>query len=97
MMTDRQIVQYFAEAVTAGLWLWVAGRHSFGTRPLPRILRMPGRIFRICLVLATLGLLAGCSSSDPLAQASGPLFSLNVGHWQPTPQDLVAPPKVTDQ
>ena len=97
MMTDRLIVQYFAEAATAEVWLWAAGRGFVVAKPLPRILALPGRVFRLCLVLATLGLLAGCSSSDPLAQASGPLFSLNVGHWQPTPQDLVAPPKVTDQ
>ncbi|WP_373318357.1 type IV secretion system lipoprotein VirB7 [Acidocella aminolytica] len=29
--------------------------------------------------------------------ASGPLFALNAGHWQPTPRDLAAPPKVADR
>jgi hypothetical protein len=26
--------------------------------------------------------------------ASGPVFALNAGHWQPAPEDLAAPPVV---
>ena len=51
----------------------------------------------IIIVVATFGLLAGCSNPDPLAVASGPLFALNAGHWQPTPKDLSAPPVVADR
>jgi len=52
---------------------------------------------RFLLILVTLSMLAGCSNSDPLAVASGPVFLLNAGHWQPTPQDLSAPPPVVDR
>jgi hypothetical protein len=54
-------------------------------------------LLRFLLIIITFGLLAGCSNPDPLAVASGPLFALNAGHWQPTPQDLAAPPKVVDR
>jgi Outer membrane lipoprotein virB7 len=46
------------------------------------------------VVFVTLGLLGGCANS-PLAVATGPLFPLNPGYWQPTPQDLAAPPRAT--
>jgi hypothetical protein len=97
MMSDRELVQYFAEAVSVALWFWVLYRRFVSAKPLPRFLAIPGRLFKLCLLLVTLGLLAGCGNGDPLAVASGPLFPLNAGHWQPGPQDLVAPPKVTDQ
>lgn len=66
----------------------------------PRLLRailwLPGKFLRVFVVCATLGLLlSGCANSDPLAVASGPLYPLNAGHWQPTPQELSAPPPVT--
>jgi hypothetical protein len=61
------------------------------------VLAIPGRIFKFYLVALTLGLLAGCVNPDPLAVASGPLFPLNPGHWQPTAQDLAAPPVVADK
>jgi hypothetical protein len=48
------------------------------------------------LFIALLGF-AGCANSDPLAVASGPVFALNAGHWQPAPQDLAAPPVVVKQ
>ena len=52
-------------------------------------------VLRIGLLVLTAGVLAACSSPDPLAVASGPLYPLNVGYWHPTPQDLSAPPPVT--
>ena len=97
MITDRQLVQYFAEAATAAVWLGIAGRRFFSTKPLPRVLAVPGKIFKFGLILATLGLLVGCGTGDPLAQASGPVFALNVGHWQPAPRDLARPPSIVEQ
>lgn len=76
---------------------WAAYRKFVSKKPLPAILAVPGRLFRLLLIIITFGLLAGCSNSDPLAVASGPLFALNAGHWQPTPRDLSAPPKVSDR
>jgi hypothetical protein len=49
---------------------------------------------RVLVFLVAALTLAGCASSDPLAVAHGPLFPLNAGHWQPSPQDLDAPPKI---
>jgi hypothetical protein len=77
--------------------LWAAYRKFVSKKPLPAILAVPGRLFRLLLIIITFGFLAGCSNSDPLAVASGPLFALNAGHWQPTPRDLSAPPKVSDR
>ncbi|MDE2342141.1 MAG: type IV secretion system protein VirB7 [Betaproteobacteria bacterium] len=54
-------------------------------------------MFRLLLIIITFGLLAGCSNPDPLAVASGSVFALNAGHWQPTPQDLSSPPKIVDR
>ena len=77
--------------------LWAAYRKLVSKKPLPVILAVPGRLLRFLLIIMTFGLLAGCSNPDPLAVASGPLFALNAGHWQPTPRDLAAPPKVADR
>jgi hypothetical protein len=77
--------------------LWAVYRKFVSKKPLPAILAVPGRLFRLLLIIITFGLLAGCSNPDPLAVASGPVFALNAGHWQPTPQDLAAPPKVADR
>ena len=57
----------------------------------------PQRNFRFFLIFAVVSLLGGCSNSDPLALASGPVFPLNPGHWQPARQDLAAPPPVVDR
>jgi outer membrane biogenesis lipoprotein LolB len=38
--------------------------------------------------------LTACANGEPLARAQGPLFALNPGQWQPTPQDLSQPPMV---
>ena len=75
----------------------VFARVLISKKPLPGLLAGPGRLPRFILVLLTFGLLVGCANSDPLAVASGPLFPLNSGHWQPTPQDLAAPPSVVDR
>lgn len=49
---------------------------------------------RAIFVLALVGLLAGCASSEPLARAHGPIFALNPGRWHPTPAQLSALPQV---
>lgn len=54
-------------------------------------------MLRVILMVAAFVLLTGCSNGDPLAVASGPLFPLNPGHWQPAQQDLAAPPAVVDR
>ena len=43
-----------------------------------------------CASIALLSLLSlgACQSQHELATAKGPLFALNPGRWQPTPQDL---------
>lgn len=51
---------------------------------------------RVLVFLVAALTLAGCASSDPLPVAHGPLFPLNAGHWQPSPQDLNAPPKIAE-
>lgn len=38
--------------------------------------------------IVTLLVLGACSSSHELAVAKGPVFALNAGRWQPSPQDL---------
>jgi hypothetical protein len=55
------------------------------------------RSFCILLMLMAASVLVGCSNPDPLAVASGPLFALNASRRQPTPQELAAPPAVTDR
>lgn len=96
-MTGKLLVQYFSEAVSVLFWYWVVYRRFVLAKPLPRFLAIPGRFLKFCLILITLGLLAGCGDSAPLAVASGSLFPLNAGHWQPTQQELAAPPAVVDR
>ena len=93
----KEIFENLVQIPTAAFWLWVLYRRFFSSKLLPLWLEVPGRILRFCLILLTLGLLTGCSNPDPLAVASGPLFPLNAGHWQPTPQDLSAPPRVVGE
>jgi hypothetical protein len=70
--------------------LWRQGRNISNTgHPL---LRIGGAL----LFIALLGF-AGCTNSDPLAVASGPVFALNPGHWQPLPRDLTVPAQVPNQ
>ena len=54
------------------------------------------RVGATLLFIALLGF-AGCANTDPLATASGPVFALNAGHWQPSPQDLTVPPLIPNQ
>lgn len=51
-------------------------------------------LLSIMVLLALVGLLAGCANGEPLAHAHGPIFALNTGLWHPTLQDLRAPPHV---
>ena len=97
MNTNAQFVPYFAESASCVFWGWILYRKFVSTKPLPGVLRFAGKLVKLCLVLITFGLLAGCSNPDPLAVASGPLFALNAGHWQPTPGDLAAPPQIADR
>jgi hypothetical protein len=93
----KEIFENLVQIPTAAFWLWILYRRFFSSKPLPLWLAVPGRILQFCLILLTVGLLAGCSNRDPLAVASGPLFALNAGQWQSTPQELAAPPAVTDR
>ncbi len=77
--------------------IWALYRKFISKKPMPAIIAVPIRVIRLLLVILTCGLLAGCANPDPLAVASGPVFALNTGHWQPTPQDLAAPPVVVDR
>lgn len=87
----------YAEWAGVVFWIIVFMRVGFSSKPLPGPFRVPGKILRFFLIILTLGLLSACSSPDPLAVASGPVFALNVGHWQPTPRDMSAPPAVVQK
>jgi hypothetical protein len=76
---------------------WGLYRKFVSFKPVPAIIAVPVRVLRILLVTVTFGVLGGCANTDPLAVASGPVFALNAGHWQPAPQDLAAPPVVAKQ
>ena len=97
MSAHVQFVPYFAESVSGAFWLWLLYRKFVSSKPMPAIIAAPERVLKMILVIITCGLLAGCSNPDPLAVASGPVFALNAGHWQPTAQDLAAPPPVVDR
>jgi hypothetical protein len=85
------------ECFSVLLWGWVFYRAVLSKKPKPAIIIGIGRCVKFVLILLTFGLLAGCSNSDPLAVASGPVFALNVSHWQPTPQELANPPAVVEK
>ena len=78
-------------------WIYVTYRECFTLRRAPNAPVFPVRYSRFLATLAILGPLVGCTNSDPLAVASGPVFALNTGHWQPTTHELAAPPSVTDK
>ena len=80
------------EWAAVGLWGIVVYKEFMSRRRPHGLLALPGRFLRLCIVIVTFGLLAGCANSDPLAVASGPVFQLNPGHWQPSKQALSAPP-----
>jgi hypothetical protein len=94
MFNHFAIIDEWASAL---FWGWVFYRGVLSKRPKPALIVGLGRVLRFVLVIMTFGLLSGCSNPDPLAVASGPLFALNVGHWQPAPQDLAAPPAVVQK
>jgi hypothetical protein len=75
---------------------WIAYRKFVSAKPFPALLAKPARVFKFFLFVALLGF-AGCANTDPLATASGPVFALNAGHWQPSPQDLTVPPPIPNQ
>lgn len=75
---------------------WAVSRKFVSAQPLPALLAKPARVFKFFLFVVLLGL-AGCANTDPLATASGPVFALNAGHWQPSPQDLTVPPLIPNQ
>jgi hypothetical protein len=72
--------------------IWIAYRRVQQGEAAPRVLAGPFAAFRVLALIGLAAALAGCSNSDPLAVASGPVFQLNPGHWQPSRQALAAPP-----
>ncbi len=94
---SREILLNLVQVPILLFLLWAVYSKFASPKPLPRILVIPGQVLRIVLILVAFGLLAGCVNSDPIAVASGPLFPLNAGHWQPTPQQLAAPPVAVDR
>jgi hypothetical protein len=91
-MNRNEALAVFLQIIFVLFWLWVFMRVKFSSKRHPNLTRIPVRIFRLMLIIATFGVLGGCTNPDPLAVASGPVFALNAGHWQPAPQDLAAPP-----
>jgi hypothetical protein len=73
---------------------WGFYRKFISPKPVPAIIVFPIRGLRMLLIILTFGVLGGCANPDPLAVASGPIFALNAGHWQPAPQDLAGPPVI---
>ena len=78
------------------LLYWAVYRKFVSSKPLPALLAAPARVLKVFLFIALLGF-AGCTDTDPLAVASGPVFALNVGHWQPSSLDLTVPPAIPSQ
>ena len=95
--THHSLLAVYAEWGGVIFWGFVFIRVGFSCEPLPGPFRIPGKMLRFLLIMLTFGLLAGCSNPDPLAVASGPVFALNAGHWQPAPQDLAGPPAVVQK
>jgi hypothetical protein len=85
------------EWASALFWGWVFYRGVLSKKSKPALIVGLGRVLKVILILMTCGLLAGCANPDPLAVASGPVFALNAGEWQPAPQQLAAPPIVTNK
>lgn len=96
-MVNTQFIPIVGEIGSGFFWVWVLYRRFFSHKPLPAVIAIPIRVIGIILVAITFGLLAGCSNPDPLAVASGPVFALNAGAWQPSPKQLAAPPAVTNK
>jgi hypothetical protein len=89
------------EWAAIGFWFITGYIEFVAKKKIPRLIGalfwLPGKFLRLMLIVMTLGLLAGCTNPDPLAVASGPVFALNAGHWQPAAQDLGGPPAVVQK
>lgn len=96
-MTNGEVLENISHFPVLLVLSWAIYRKFFSKKPVPSVITVPVRVIRMVLIVLTFGLLAGCSNSDSLAVANGPVFALNAGHWQPTQQDLAAPPAVTDK
>jgi hypothetical protein len=96
-MTSKELVENLSQVPGVAILGWAAYRKFLSPKPVPILIVVLVRAFRVILIITTFGLLAGCSNSDPLAAASGPFFALNAGQWQPTPQDLAAVSSVADK
>ncbi|OYY02157.1 MAG: hypothetical protein B7Y73_09550 [Acidocella sp. 35-58-6] len=96
-MTKETIIENLSHVPVFLFLCWAVYRKFFSPKPLPTVIAVPIRVVRIILVVVTFGLLAGCSNPDPLAVANGPVFALNTSAWQPAPQQLAAPPVVTNK
>lgn len=96
-MTKETIIENLSHIPVFLFLCWAVYRKFFSPKPLPAVIAVPIRVVRIILVVVTFGLLAGCSNPDPLAVANGPVFALNTNAWQPAPQQLAAPPLVTNK
>jgi len=91
-MIKQEFLSILFQASIFVVWGWIAVRIFISSKRSTSLITCPFRLFRILIIIATFGVLGGCANTDALAVASGPVFALNVGHWQPTPQDLAAPP-----
>jgi hypothetical protein len=90
-MIRNEIIAVVLQALFVLFWVWIFIRVKFSSKRR-NTLGLPFRIFRLLMIIATFGVLGACTNPDPLAVASGPVFALNGGHWQPAPQDLAGPP-----
>ena len=91
-MVRNEIVAVVLQFLFVLFWIWILFKVKFHSKRRPNLIRGPFRVFRLLLIIATFGVLGGCTNPDPLATASGPIFALNAGHWQPASQDLAGPP-----
>ena len=84
----------FVHVPIAFVLAWLTYRRFYQGRTMPRILAIPFAGLRVLALIGLATMLAGCATSDPLAVASGPVFQLNPGLWQPSKEALAAPPVV---
>ena len=96
-MLKQEILSVIFQTSVFLIWGWIVFRAFVSSKPKPRIITLPFRVFRVLIIIVTFGVLGGCANTDPLAVASGPVFALNAGHWQPSPQDLTIPPQIPNQ
>ena len=84
---------YFLTHVFPVLAILALILRAFGIKSFGRVLFAPFRLLRFLLVIALIGL-AGCSHTEKLAEAKGPLFPLNPDHWHAATDDLKDPAAV---